>query len=338
LSTLKELALIAGGELIGDARLDITGISEIQNGKQGTITFLGNPLYKKYLPETKASAVLTNDRALLADRNGIVVDNTQLALARLLEYFKPASTRISGIHSTAVIDPSAEIEPDVSIGPHVVIESGVQIGQNSTIEAQVVIGQNSRIGQDCLLYPQVVIYHHCEVGSRTIIHAGTVIGCDGFGFATVDDVHHKIPQNGQVIIGTDVELGANCTIDRGTIGNTTIGDGSKFDNLVHLAHNVKIGRGCLVAGEVGIAGSAVIGDFCVFAGHVGVAPHLTIGDRAVFAAKTGVTKSLPGGKIYAGMPVREIREQNKRDAVMTAVALLKRRMLKLEDKVTKLYQ
>ncbi|MCP4711359.1 MAG: UDP-3-O-(3-hydroxymyristoyl)glucosamine N-acyltransferase, partial [Planctomycetes bacterium] len=153
MSTLKELAIIAGGELIGDARLDITGISEIQNGMPGTITFLGNPRYKKYLSGTKASAVLTDDRALLAGRNGIVVSNTQLALARLLEYFKPVLTSTSGIHPTAVIDSTAEIGSNVSIGPHAIIEAGVQIGQNSTIEAQVIIGQNSRIGQDCIIYP-----------------------------------------------------------------------------------------------------------------------------------------------------------------------------------------
>ena len=333
MSTLKELAALVGGELIGNPRLEISGVSEIQNGKPGTITFLANPRYKKYLNDTKAAAVFTNDRNLLKERVGIVVDNPQMALAIILKYFQSAVPRPEGIHPTAIVDPTAEIGENVSIGPYSIIAAGAQIGSGTTIGAHTVIGYNTEIGTDSQLYPRVVIYHDCRIGDRVLIHSGTVIGCDGFGFVTIDDIHHKIPQTGWVTIGHDVELGANCTIDRGTIGDTQIGAGSKFDNLVHVAHNVKIGKGCLVAGEVGFAGSAIIGDYCIFAGQVGVAAHVEVGDRAICAAKTGVTKSISGGKVYAGMPVREIREQNKRDAVLTAVALLKKRLLKLEEKV-----
>ncbi len=162
---------------------------------------------------------------------------------------------------------------------------------------------------------------------------GTVIGSSGYGYETENNVHHKIPQIGSVIIESDVEIGANCTIDRGTIGNTIIGQGTKLDNLVHIAHNVKIGKGCLLMGQVGIAGSSEIGDYCIFAGHSAVRDGVIIGNRAVFAAKSGVTKSLPGGKIYAGMPAREIREKNKRDAAHSQIVSLKKRLKKLEEKL-----
>ncbi|MFH1851006.1 MAG: UDP-3-O-(3-hydroxymyristoyl)glucosamine N-acyltransferase [Candidatus Neomarinimicrobiota bacterium] len=336
MTTLGELATLVSGEPVGDARLEIAGVSEIQHGRAGTITFLSNPKYRQYLSDCPAAAIITNQRDLLAGRPGIIVENPQLAIARVLELFQPLLEQPVGIHPTALIAPTTRIGAGVAVGPYTVIESGAEIGDGTIIGAHTFIGQNSRIGQNARIYPRVTIYHHCQLGDRVIIHSGTVLGSDGFGFVTVADQHHKIPQTGQVLVGSDVEIGANCAIDRATIGATVIGDGCKLDNLVHIAHNVKIGKGCLLAGEVGIAGSTVIGDFCIFAGQVGVAPHLTVGDRAVCAAKTGVTKSIPGGKIYAGMPVREIREQNKRDAIITTVALLKKRLLKLEDKVAAL--
>ncbi len=336
MSTLKELAALVGGKLIGDMGLVITGVSEIQNGKPDTITFLANPRYKNHLEDTQAAAVIVADRELLGEHNGIIVDNPQLAIAQILAHFQSPLPQPDGIHSTALVDPSAVIGENVGIGPFAVIEADAQIGSGTTIGAHTVIGHRATIGSEGHLNARVVIYHDCQIGDRVLIHSGTVIGCDGFGFVTAADIHHKIPQTGRVVVGNDVEFGANCSIDRGTIGDTRIGAGCKFDNLVHIAHNVKIGVGCLIAGEVGIAGSAVIGDYCIFAGQVGVAPHLKVGDRAICAAKTGVTKSIPGGRVYAGMPVREIREQNKRDAVLTAVALLKKRLLKLEAKVLNL--
>ncbi len=328
---LQDLATLINGELVGDPELEITGVSEIQQGQAGTITFLSNPQYRKFAKSTSASAIIVNDPELLGSKSGIVVKHPQLSIARVLEEFRPQLDQRSGIHPTAVVDPTAQIGTDVAIGPFTVIDSQAVIGDGTVLEAHVTVGQGAVLGSNVHLHSQVVVYHHCQVGDDSVIQAGTVVGSDGFGFATVDNQHHKIPQNGRVVIGRNVELGANCAIDRGTIGDTKIGDDCKFDNLVHIAHNVEIGRGSLLAGEVGIAGSAKIGDYCIFAGQVGVAPHVTVGDRAICAAKTGVTKSLDGGKIYAGMPVREIREQNKRDAVLTAVALLKKRVLKLED-------
>ncbi len=337
MSTLAELAALVAGEVAGNPHLEISGVSEIQNGLPGTITFLGNPRYKRFLENTGASAIIVNDQSLLKGRDGIIVANPQLALPVILAHFYQSPSPPEGIHPKALIDPRASLGDDVTVGPFSVVEAEARIGDGARIGANCYVGIGAAIGDGTRLMPGVVVYHQCVVGAAGLIHAGTVIGIDGFGFVTDKDQHHKIPQTGRVIIGDNVEMGANCTIDRGTIGDTIIESDCKFDNHVHIAHNVRIGRGCLFAGQVGVAGTVTIGEFCVFAGHTGIAPHLTIGDRSICGAKTGVTKSLAGGKIYAGMPAREIRQQHKRDAVITEVALLKKRLLKLEDEVTALH-
>ena len=174
--------------------------------------------------------------------------------------------------------------------------------------------------------PNVSIYKNTILGDNVIIHSNTVIGCDGFGYVTVEDVHEKIPQEGNVIIGNNVEIGSNCAIDRGTIGSTIIGSMTKIDNLVHIAHNVKIGQGCLLTAGFAIAGSSEIGDYCTFAGQVGVAPHLKVGDRSIVASKSGITKSLKGNKVYAGFPAREIKDHNKREALISEVGRLRKKL------------
>lgn len=315
---------------MGDPQTPIGGVSEIQRGQPGTITFLANPRYKQYLSETRAAAVVISSDHPEPAIPAIRVKNPQAAFARILQEFAPNRPRPAGIHPTALIHDTAKLGKNVAVGPYAVIEANVSLGDNCTVGTHSFLGESVIIGTGTELYPHVTIHTRCRLGSDCIIHSGTVIGTDGYGFVEEDGQHLKIPQNGGVHIGNQVEMGGNCTIDRGTIGDTVIGDGTKFDNQVHVAHNVTLGRGCLVTGQVGIAGSATIGDFCIFAGQVGVAPHVTIGDRAVFAAKSGVTKSLSGGKIYAGMPAREIHEQNRRDAVFSQVKRLKKRLEKIE--------
>jgi UDP-3-O-[3-hydroxymyristoyl] glucosamine N-acyltransferase len=332
LYTLSELAALVEGSIVGDPALPIVGVSEIQHGRPGTITFLGNPKYRRYLDTTEASAVLVTEADLLQGKPGIVVANPQLAMARILDRFRPELEPLRGIHPTAVVDATARIGEQVAIGAYAVVEARATIGSHTTIGHHTVIGQEATIEERVYLHPRVTIYPRCVIGADTLIHSGTVIGSDGFGFVTEEDQHHKIPQVGRVVIGRSVEIGANCTLDRGTIGDTIIGDGTKLDNLVHIAHNVQVGKGCLLTAQVGIAGSVEIGDGCIFAGQSGVAPHVKIGPKAVFAAKTGVTKSLPGGKVYAGMPAREIREQHRREAVYTEILRLKKRLLRLEQK------
>jgi len=330
LTTLSELADLVKGKIVGDPTMVITGVSEIQNGRESTITFLSNLKYKKYLPTTGASALVVPEASLLDNKPGIVHHNPQLAIAKILGEFTPKLQFTSGVNETAYVDSKAKIGKNVTIGPFSVIEAGVIIGDHSNIGSHTVIDQKTSIGKNCKIFSNIHIYHGTNIGDNAIIHSGTVIGSDGFGFVTDQDINHKIPQNGYVIIGNNVEIGANCAIDRGTIGDTIIEDQCKLDNHVHLAHNVRLGKGCLLTAAVTIAGSVEVGEFCIFAGHVGVAPHVKIGARSVLAAKTGVSKSLTGGKVYAGMPAREIREQHKREAVYLEVVRIQKRLKKLE--------
>lgn len=330
LSNLKDLSALVGGRVIGNADMEISGVSEIQHGLKNTISFISNPQYKKYIADTAASAIIAADEQLLKGKNGIIVSNPQLAFAKILSFFYQPPEQEKGIHPSAVIHTSAIIGRNVNIGPYAVIEKDTRIGDETSIGAHVVIGAGSQIGNFCTLHSNIHIYHRCIIGDHCTIASGTVIGCDGFGYITEGEIHYKIPQTGTVRIGSNVDIGANCTIDRSTISETVIGDGSKLDNLVHIAHNVKIGEGCLFAAQVGIAGSVEIGNYCIFAGQSGVVPHVKIGNYAVFAVKSGATKSLPGNTVYAGMPAREIKEQNRKDAILLEIEAIKKRLLKLE--------
>ena len=326
--TLREIAAYVDGKVIGEPDINISGVSEIQNSLPGTITFLGNPKYKQFLTETQADAIFVRNDDHLNGKNGIVVSNPQLAMARTLRLFFPEKSFEPSIHESAVIDSTASVGKNIFIDAGVVIKSRASIGDNSIIGANVVIGNRAAIGTNCSLKPNVTIYHNVKIGDNCIIHSGTAIGCDGFGFVTENNIHEKIPQTGNVVIGNDVEIGSNCAIDRATIGVTSIGDMTKIDNLVHIAHNVKVGKGCLITAGFAVAGSTEIGDYCTFAGQVGIAPHVKIGSNSVFAAKSGVTKSLEGGKVYAGFPAREIREHNKKEAQLHEIT---RMSLKLDQ-------
>ena len=324
--TLREIAAYVDGKVIGEPDINVSGVSEIQNSLPGTITFLGNPKYKQFLTETQAEAIFVRNEDHLNGKNGIVVSNPQLAMARTLRLFFPQTSFEPSIHESAVIDSTASVGKNVFIDAGVVIKSGASIGDNAIIGANVVIGNGAAIGTHCSLKPNVTIYHNVIIGDNCIIHSGTAIGCDGFGYVSENNIHEKIPQTGNVVIGNDIEIGSNCAIDRATIGVTSIGDMTKIDNLVHIAHNVKVGKGCLITAGFAVAGSTEIGDYCTFAGQVGIAPHIKIGSNSVFAAKSGVTKSLEGGKVYAGFPAREIREHNKREAQLHDITRISQKL------------
>ena len=324
--TLREIAAYVDGKVIGEPDINISGVSEIQNSLPGTITFLGNPKYKQFLTETQAEAIFVRNEDHLNGKNGIVVSNPQLAMARTLRLFFPQTSFEPSIHESAVIDSTVSVGKNIFIDAGVVIKSGASIGDNSIIGANVVIGNRAAIGTHCSLKPNVTIYHNVIIGDNCIIHSGAAIGCDGFGYVTENKSHEKIPQTGNVVIGNDVEIGSNCAIDRATIGVTSIGDMTKIDNLVHIAHNVKVGKGCLITAGFAVAGSTEIGDYCTFAGQVGIAPHVKIGSNSVFAAKSGVTKSLKGGKVYAGFPAREIREHNKKEAQLHDITRISQKL------------
>ena len=318
--------MFVDGYISGDPDLEITGVSEIQNGKSGTITFLGNQSYKKYMDNTKASAVIVSNEKFLSGKDGVVVKNPQFAMAKVLSKFFPNEYNAKGIHPKAIVDSSSNIGNNVTIEAGAVIEAGVTIDDSTFIGANVFIGKNTKIGSECNIYQNVVIYQDIFIGNKVIIHGSAVIGCDGYGFVKDEGKHLKIPQTGTVLIGDDVEIGANSVIDRATIGETIISNMTKIDNLVHIGHNVQIGSGCLITAQVGIAGSAIIGDNCSIGGQAGVVPHVEIGPKSIIAAKSGVTRSLIGGEMYGGYPARPIKEQHKRDAIYSEISIMKKKL------------
>ena len=303
---LEELAEIVGGEVSGDGTVNITGVAGIKEAEKGQITFLANSKYESYLATTKASALITEGTGNFSGP-AINVENPYLAFLKVVTLFdkSPIERYPRKIHSTAVISESASIGADVSIGAYAVIGENVVIGDRSTILPLTSIEEDVKIGEDCLIYPHVTLRERCEIGNRVIIHSGTVIGSDGFGYAKQGSEHHKIPQIGIVRVEDDVEVGANTTVDRATTGVTFIGSGTKVDNLVQIAHNVVVGENSVLAAQVGISGSTELGKSVVLAGQAGLAGHIKIGEGARVGAQGGVTKSIPAGTTVSGYPARE---------------------------------
>jgi UDP-3-O-[3-hydroxymyristoyl] glucosamine N-acyltransferase len=294
--TLTELAKVLNAELHGNS-CTITGIATLQNAQSGQITFLDNVKYRKYLPETKASAViLARNNLAECPTNALVMDNPYIGYATLAALFEQLPNAQHGIHPSAVIGNNCNIHPTASIGAQCVIGNNVVIGENTIIEAGCVIGDHSHIGANARLWPRVTIYYNVRVGERAIIHSGAVIGSDGFGFAHNKGQWQKIPQLGRVLIGNDVEIGANTAIDRGALDDTVINNGVKIDNLVQIDHNVTIGEHTAIAGCTAIAGSTCIGKYCAIGGSVSIAGHLTICDGVIITggALVGQSVDTPG--------------------------------------------
>lgn len=306
--TVREVAQLLGGEVIGDDTQVITGISSLTEASPGDISFLANPKYESYLGETKATAVLVAAQHPAKNLVQIVVPNPDFAFARVVATFGPKAVPPPiGIHPTAVIGERTKIGANAAIGPYAVITDGAVIGDNAVIYPHVYIGHESIIGADCTFYPQVSIRERCQIGNRVILHSGVVIGSDGFGYASVEGVHHKIPQVGIVVVEDDVEIGANSCLDRARFGRTRIGKGTKIDNLVQIAHNVETGHHCIVVAQVGVAGSSKLGNYVTLAGQAGIGGHLTIGDQAIVTAKAGVSKNIPARLVVRGIPAQEIK-------------------------------
>ena len=286
---------------------DITSINALSDAVAGELTFLSNKKYKLHVRDSRASIILLPLDYEGKPRDGqmyMFCDNPSLALGLICSDIetKLAKKFLPGIHKTAVIDVSAKIHKTVHIGANVVIEENAEIAENVVIESGCFIGRGVKIGKESHLQPGVKVMDFCVVGSRVILYAGAVIGSDGFGYETVKGVHEKIPQIGNVVLEDDVEIGANTTIDRARFKSTVIGCGTKIDNLVQIAHNVKIGKGCLLVSQVGISGSTVLGDYVVVGGQTGIAGHLKIGDGCMFGGQTGVGSDCPPGTFYRGSP------------------------------------
>jgi UDP-3-O-[3-hydroxymyristoyl] glucosamine N-acyltransferase len=284
----------------GDPECVVSGVSTIQQAQSGQITFLVNPLYKKYLPTTQASAVIlsTND-AKECPVNALIARDPYFAYAKIATRFDFRPQPMPGIHPSAVVGKNGKIDPTASIGPNCVISDHVTIAANTVILAGCYIGEGVEIGENTRLDANVTIYHRVIIKNRVIISSGTVIGSDGFGIAKHQGVWHKVPQLGSVIIEDDVEIGSNCSIDRGAIDNTVIEKGVKLDNLIQIGHNVRIGEHTAMAGCVGVAGSTTIGKNCLVGGSAGFSGHLTIADNVVITGDTAVTKSIREPGIYS---------------------------------------
>lgn len=306
---LQVLAERVGGRLDGPGDVSIGGVAGIREARAGELTFVAHPRYLAYLQRTAASAVILHEgveTALPCIRSA----DPYLSFLRAIEVFsRPATDRFGeGIHPTAVIDPSAELGEGVRVGAHAVVGRGCKVGPHSILAPHVVLLDGVRIGARCLLYPHVTVREECELGDRVIIQPGAVIGSDGFGYAKDGSAYRKIPQIGRVVLEDDVEIGANACIDRATTGRTTVGQGSKIDNLVQIAHNVTLGPHTVLAAQVGIAGSTRVGEGVVMAGQVGIVGHIEIGDHARIGAQSGVSKDVPANVEYFGSPARDLRD------------------------------
>jgi UDP-3-O-[3-hydroxymyristoyl] glucosamine N-acyltransferase len=313
--TIKEIATLVKGTVIGSEAAVVTGFSGIKEAQEGDLTFLANPKYIVYLQQTKASAVLVNKEVSSAGTTLIQVENPSAAFARIMSSCLDEEISIQqGVHEKALVSSQATLSDNVTVGPYAVIEEGVQVGPNTIIEAGCYIGHKTSIGANCHLYPNITVRERIVIGDRVLIHSGTVIGGDGFGYVQVEGVHQKIPQVGTVVIEDDVEIGANVTIDRARFDKTTIGQNTKIDNLVQIAHNDAIGKSCIIIAQCGISGSTVIEDNCILAGQVGVVGHITIGKNSVVAARGMVTKSLKEGTMYSGVPVSVHNEAKRINA------------------------
>ncbi|UCH77403.1 MAG: UDP-3-O-(3-hydroxymyristoyl)glucosamine N-acyltransferase [Candidatus Coatesbacteria bacterium] len=331
--TVEELAAAVGGEVAGEGGTVIRGVNGITEAAPDEVTFVANPKYRAALKSTRAGAVVVVPDTEAPSLTLIKVANPYAAFARLLGMFAPPAEVPEGISELACIHETARLGAEVAVGPFATIREGAAVGDRTTLGAGTYVGRDTVVGADCLIYPLVTIRERVTVGDRCIVHSGTVIGSDGFGFATEGKVHHKIPQIGVVVIEDDVEIGANCTIDRATMGETRLGRGAKLDNLIQIAHNVKIGAGTLIAAQTGIAGSTVLGEFCVLGGQVGIVPHITIGNGAILAAQSGITKSLRDGATVFGRPARPLAEVKRREGRVALLEKYFERVKALEKEV-----
>jgi UDP-3-O-[3-hydroxymyristoyl] glucosamine N-acyltransferase len=343
---VKDIASLLHGSVVGDADIDVSHVAKIEEAGAGDITFVANPKYEKYLGSTRASAVVVSrdlDEKKLNGRKRqiafVKVDDPYICFLQLLQTLEATDDLpFAGIHSTAVIAPSADLSSGVAIGAHAVIGERVHVGRDSKIAQGTVIADDVVMGSGARIHANVTIRERCRLGDRVIIHSGTVIGSDGFGFAPdKDGTYKKIPQVGTVVLEDDVEIGANCAIDRATLGETLLKRGVKLDNLVHVAHNVVIGENTMIAAQAGIAGSTKVGKNVLMGGQVGVINHVEIADKVSIIAQSGVSKSLTkAGTTYFGSPAKEQRTAFRIEAALRRLPDLIEEVKQLRERVERL--
>lgn len=335
----KQIADYLHGEVVGDPDVTVSDFSKIEEGKAGTLTFLGNPKYTPYIYQTEADIVLVNDdfvpdkpiRATL-----IKVANAYSALASLLEMVNRNKPQQTGAEEMSFVSSTATVGENVYVGSFAYIGDHAQIGDDSKIYPQSYVGANVQIGKNCIIYPGVKIYPDCVIGNNCIIHAGVIIGADGFGFSKEEEHYHKIPQMGNVRIEDDVEIGANTTIDRAVMGSTVIRRGVKLDNLIQIAHNCEIGENTVIAAQTGVAGSTKIGESCVIGGQVGIGGHITIGKNSQIGAQSGIISNTKEGSEIIGSPAYPVKNFFKSSIIIPKLPDMYRQLNALEKEIAEL--
>jgi len=337
--TARQIAQVINGEIIGNENVTVNSFSKIEEGKPGSISFLANPKYTHYIYNTKASIVLIDKNAILekpVETTLIKVNNAYECIAKLLQMYEATKPKKTGIDTLAFVSTNAKIGKNCYIGAFAYVGDNVSIGDNTQIYPHTTICENTTIGESCTLYPNVTVYHGSVIGDRVILHAGSVIGSDGFGFAPSTNGYDKIPQIGVVTIENDVEIGANTCIDRSTMGSTYIRKGVKLDNLVQIAHNTDIGENTVMSAQVGVAGSTKVGQWCMFGGQVGLAGHIVIGNKVFLGAQSGVPGNIKDNQQLIGTPPMKQRPYFKSQAVFRRLPELYKQINDLQKQVEEL--
>lgn len=333
---LDELAARLGCRLEGDGGIEISAVRGLEEAGRGDLSFVASERYLPRLQVSAAGAVILAEGWPAVDRPALRAANPVLAFARALALFHPPSVPVPGIHPTAVVAPDARVDPNASVGALTVLGPGAEVGAGTILDAQVSVGAGVRVGRDCRIFPQVVLRDGVCLGDRVIVHSGSVIGADGFGFARDGHRYVKIPQIGRVVIEDDVEIGANVTIDRATLGETRIGRGTKIDNLVQIGHNVRVGSDTVIVAQVGISGSSRIGSRVTLAGQVGIVDHVEIGDEVIVGAQAGVTKDIPPGSVVLGSPAIPHGEFKRQVAAVARLPEMRKLLRALEERLAAL--
>ncbi len=328
--TAADIATQVGGVVVGDASVLLTGFAPAATAVSGDLTFAENEAYFRRAEQSAAAAILVDAQFSSSRKVLIQVPNARIAFAKVLPLFFPEPQPPGGIHPSAVVAASAQVDATAHVGPCCVVGENARIGPRSVLEGGNFVGANCQLGSEVRLFPNVVLYPRTVIGNRVRIHAGTVIGADGFGYVLDEGVHRKVPQIGQVIIEDDVEIGANAAVDRGALGPTIIGKGTKIDNLVQVAHNVVVGEHCLLVSQSGIAGSTRLGNYVTLAGQVGVAGHLKLGHRVTVAAQSGVMHDIGDDQKWFGSPAQPDRQMKRQLLALQQLPALMRRVAELE--------
>jgi len=328
-----DIATLLGGEVVGDSSLPLKGFAPADRAQTGDLTFAENENYFARAEQSAASAIIVDGPYASGRKTLIRVPSARVAFAKVLPLFFPEPALAAGVHPSAILAPTAEVDPTAHIGPHCVVGDKVRIGPRSVLQGGNHVGASSQLDEDVNLFPNVTLYPNTQVGKRVRIHSGAVVGSDGFGYVLDNGVHRKVPQIGNVIICDDVEIGANVTIDRGALGPTIIGKGTKIDNLVQIAHNVCLGDHCVVASQAGISGSTKLGNYVVLGGQVGLAGHLKIGSRVSIGAQSGVMNNIPDGEKWLWTPAQPDRQAKRQMIALQQLPELMRRVKDIEKRL-----